>query len=120
LFGYRWYDYYSQEPAFPFGHGLSYSEFEYQNLHVNGRNVSIDITNKSTSRFKNESKLRTGKEVVQLYLGFPSIVTGTPPKQLKGFEKISLLPQETKTVVFTLRDRDLSIWDVETHGWRFM
>lgn len=87
---------------------------------MTGRNVSIDITNKSKSRFKNESKLRTGKEVVQLYLGFPSIVTGTPPKQLKGFEKISLLPQETKTVVFTLRDRDLSIWDVETHGWKFM
>jgi len=58
----------------------------------------------------------TGKEVVQLYVGFPE-EAGEPPQMLKGFKKIELDPRQSETVEFTLRDRDLSIWDVDTHDW---
>jgi len=107
--GYRWYDFHNVEPMYPFGHGLSYTTFKYdaESLKVEDRNVSITVTN--------SGKL-TGKEVVQLYVGFPE-EAGEPPQMLKGFKKIELDPRQSTTVEFTLRDRDLSIWDVDTHDW---
>ena len=78
--GYRWFDANNVEPLFPFGHGLSYTTFDYSNLEVEGRKVTIDITNKGDAY---------GKEVVQLYVGFPA-EAGEPPKLLKGFNKIDL------------------------------
>ena len=58
-----------------------------------------------------------GAEVAQLYLKFPD-AAGEPPKQLKGFRKVQLSPGETKTVEIALLSRDVSTWDVGTHGWR--
>lgn len=85
LMGYRWYDYHNVEPMYPFGHGLSYTTFKYdaESLIVEDRNVSITVTN--------SGKL-TGKEVVQLYVGFPE-EAGEPPQMLKGFKKIELDPR---------------------------
>ncbi|EDQ86829.1 uncharacterized protein MONBRDRAFT_33620 [Monosiga brevicollis MX1] len=105
--GYRWYDAHGVTPAFPFGHGLSYTSFNYSDLTANSTGVSVRIANTGSV---------AGAEIVQLYLGFPSSA-GEPPLQLKGFAKAMLAPGATTTVHLPLTDRDLSIWDVQDHAW---
>lgn len=105
--GYRWYDAHGVTPAFPFGHGLSYTSFNYSGLTANSTGVSVRIANTGSV---------AGAEIVQLYLGFPSSA-GEPPLQLKGFAKAMLAPGATTTVHLPLTDRDLSIWDVQDHAW---
>jgi len=113
LVGYKWYDTIGVEPLFPFGYGLSYTSFSYSNLLIQDSSVletvriSVDVGNVGKS---------LGSEVVQLYIGFPS-KTGEPLKLLRGFHKVSLVPGTSKTVSFSLWPRDLSFWDVTTHGW---
>jgi beta-glucosidase len=63
----------------------------------------------------NSGKVK-GKEVVQMYIGFPS-EAGEPPKILKGFKKIDLNPGQTQNVMFQILDRDISIWDEHQHNW---
>ena len=97
-------------PLYPFGHGLSYTTFEYSNLNINpkesgpGANytVSADVRNTGS---------REGKEVVQLYIDDVISSMVTPIIELKGFEKISLKPGEKKTVTFTLTPEHLSMLD---------
>ncbi|MFC7340001.1 beta-glucosidase [Saccharopolyspora griseoalba] len=103
--GYRHYDTNDVAPAFPFGHGLSYTTFGYHGLRVGEREVSATVTNTGQ---------RTGYAVPQLYLGLPAVVP-QPPRQLKGFRKVELRPGESATVVFELTERDLSYWD---DGWQ--
>ena len=106
--GYRWYDQHSFQPAFAFGHGMSYTSFRYDHLRASGGSVTLDVTNSGTV---------AGAEVAQLYLGFPA-AAGEPPKQLKGFVKTAVLAAgATQSVTFSLRGRDLSVWDVSAHGW---
>lgn len=107
--GYRWYNAHGVKPAFPFGHGLSYTTFIYDVLEINpdDRTVSCVVFN---------SGERPGSEVPQLYLSFPSSA-GEPPKQLKGFQRITLEPGQTANVKFMLDDRSFSIWDVSKHDW---
>jgi len=107
--GYRWYNAHNVVPAFAFGHGLSYTEFEYSNLKIQRRSVSFSVNNIGKA---------DGAEVSQLYLGFPAFAE-EPPKQLKGFKKIVLKAGENARVTFDLTDRDLSIWDVASaqHRW---
>ena len=114
LVGYRWYAAHPEvEPAFAFGHGLSYTSFNYSNLAIyHGRanpnpTVAFDVTNNGSV---------AGAEVAQLYLEFPASA-GEPPIQLKGFEKVTLAAGATATVTFALEDRAFSIWDVELHAW---
>jgi len=109
--GYRWYDAHDVEPLYPFGHGLSYTEFYYTGLWINGRDVNFIVENVHYEF--------AGKEVVQIYVGFPE-EAGEPPKQLKQFKKISLDKGGKIHLTFTLTDRDLSIWDVETHAWKLV
>lgn len=114
--GYRYYDMRKIEPLFPFGHGLSYTTFRYSNLRVPASvtagepfEVSVDVTN---------SGRRAGEETVQLYVGDEATTAVVQPvKELKGFRKVSLKPDETKTVTFTLSPRDLSYYDVHKPGW---
>ncbi|MEN8804574.1 MAG: beta-glucosidase BglX [Wenyingzhuangia sp.] len=91
---------------YPFGHGLSYTQFEYENLVVkpkaNGISVKIDV--------KNIGKL-TGKEVVQLYIRDVHASITRPVKELKGFELVSLAPNEVKTVSFTLTEKELGFYN---------
>jgi len=108
LVGYRWYDAHKKEPAFPFGHGLSYTSFAYAELTVQGLSVNFTVTNTGDI---------DGAEVAQLYLAFPS-AAGEPPKVLRRFAKVNLMPGEHQTVSFTLKDADVSIWDTGVHGWR--
>ena len=86
--GYRFYDAHNITPAYPFGHGLSYTQFKYDR---DSLKVADTSSAKSVSiKVKNIGKMK-GKEVVQLYLGFPKSA-GEPPKLLKGFKKIDLAP----------------------------
>jgi len=113
LVGYRWYDARNQEPLFPFGHGLSYTTFQYSDLKVEqtaGTPATLRV------RVTNTGK-REGTEVVQAYLGFPAAAED-PPKQLKGFEKIGLKPGESKVVTISFDRNALGAWDTETHQWK--
>ncbi|KAL6059482.1 Thermostable beta-glucosidase B [Balamuthia mandrillaris] len=111
--GYRWYDQHNVTPAFPFGHGLSYTTFLYDHLHISPSspspfvNVAFTITN--TGR-------REGAEVAQLYIGFP-VSAKEPPRLLRCFKKVQLRPEQTEKVKCTLREEDLSVWDAERHAW---
>jgi beta-glucosidase len=115
LVGYRWYDARGIAPLFPFGFGLSYTTFDYRNLKVdaasNGSTVGtagIDVTNTGQ---------RSGADVPQLYVADPAS-TGEPPKQLAGYQKLSLNPGETGRASFAIDQRSLSYWDTNTHAWR--
>ena len=96
------------KPAYPFGHGLSYTTFEYSGLTVSGRTISFTVKNSGSV---------AGAEVPQLYLKFPDSAQ-EPPKQLKGFTKVKLDAGASTTVTFSLDDRSFSIWDVTTHAWK--
>ena len=104
--GYRYYDKANKIVRYPFGHGLSYTSFEYSNLKINGRNVNLSI--------KNTGSL-AGSEVVQLYVAPKTEGIFRPERELRGFEKIHLLPGESKAVSFTIDDRSFAVWN---NGWR--
>ena len=101
-------------PAYSFGHGLSFSTFEYASLRVYGdygnpKTVSATITNTGA---------QSGQEIAQIYIEFPSSAD-SPPLQLKGFIKSKLLaPGESASLRFPLTDRSLSVWDVGAHAWK--
>lgn len=114
--GYRWYDRESIEPLFPFGHGLSYTSFEYSNLRAippkgdsSVAAFEVDITNTGDV---------AGKEVLQGYITVNESQIERPQKELKKFEKISLEPGETKKVKFELSEKDLSFWSTENNAWQ--
>lgn len=100
----------SNAPLYPFGHGLSYTSFKYDNLNVNGDSFNIDDDVKVSVNLTNTGKIK-GKEVVQLYIRdlFASITR--PVKELKGFELVELKPRETKTIHFTLNKKTLGFYD---------
>ena len=108
LVGYRWYDAHNVQPAYPFGHGLSYTTFDYSELHVSTSGVSFTLENNGTSF--------AGAEVAQLYLSFPPQAR-EPPRQLKGFQKVYLHPASKERVTLPLTARDFSIWSVASHEW---
>ena len=110
--GYRWFDAQGRAPLFPFGHGLSYTTFAYSGLSV--RNTGDGAT--ATFTLRNTGN-RAGAEVAQVYLGFPS-AAGEPPRQLKGFERVSLAPGQAQRVTIRLDARDFSAWDTATHAWQ--
>ncbi len=114
--GYRYYDKKKMNVLFPFGYGLSYTTFAYSNLKLNAKEisdtdtltVSVDVTNTGAV---------AGKEVVQLYVHDLESEVFRPVRELKGFEKVSLLPGETKTVSFILDKRAFAYWNTALHDW---
>ena len=110
------YMYLNGKPLFPFGHGLSYTEFKYSNLQVSPQ--QIPATGKVMVRVdvQNAGK-RAGDEVAQLYVRDVECSVKRPSKELRGFERIALRPGEKKTVTFTLPGEKLSFWDAKTHGF---
>ncbi len=110
--GYRYYDLHPEQIWFPFGHGLSYTTFEYQNAKVeqteSGWDLSFDLTNTGDC---------AGKEAVQLYVSDPVATVSKPIKELRQFEKVYLLPGETKRVTFHIGDEDLAYYNVCLHKW---
>ena len=117
--GYRGYDQFGIEPLFPFGHGLSYTSFAYDQLHVEPE--TSDGTRAVQVRFTvTNTGARAGAEVAQVYLDLPAS-TGEPPKRLVDWEKVELGPGETREVTVTLDPKatshPLSYWNVKTNGW---
>lgn len=113
--GYRWFDTKGIRPLFAFGHGLSYTEFEYGEVNVSPK-VSANGVLKASVKVKNIGS-RDGKEIVQLYIGEENPLLERPTKELKAFEKVSLAPEETKTVKFEIPVSDLAYFNADTHSW---
>lgn len=99
--GYRYFDTKKKPVAFPFGYGLSYTTFAYSNPTISSKTIEKGGTLTATIDVKNTGD-REGKEVVQLYIGDDKCSVARPAKELKGFQKVSLLPGETKTVTFAI------------------
>ncbi len=116
--GYRGFDAADLPVAYPFGHGLSYSAFRYSALKVTqaGSADGGDLAVAVSCRVTNVGP-RPGSEVVQLYVGAPDASVGRPPRELKGFRKLSLADGETRQVTFTLGGRDLSYWSPRRREW---
>jgi beta-glucosidase len=114
--GYRAFAAHDIPPLFPFGFGLSYTQFSFAAMKVSQQPGSANAT--VSFDVQNTGKL-AGAEVAQLYLGFPEIAEGTePPIQLKGFEKVMLNPGERKTVQLKLDARAFSYWSEKAHQWQ--
>ncbi len=110
--GYRYFDRYNKQPAFAFGHGLSYTTFDYGTLKVKKSGdkfiASLPVTN---------SGKVAGREVVQLYIGDIESSLPRPAKELKGFEKIALEAGESRVVSFTIDESALSYFDDTKNKW---
>ena len=128
---YRRFDELDIEPRYEFGFGLSYTTFSYSDLQacVDQPNAAIyphgeiipggpedlfDIVATVTAQIQNTGGV-AGAEVAQLYVGIPG--DSQPVRQLRGFEKVTLRPEQTVEVTFPLRRRDLSVWDVDAQQW---
>lgn len=114
--GYRYYDAKAVEPLFPFGHGLSYTEFEYSELTINKESVSDTDTVKVTVKIKNIGS-RAGQEIVQLYVRDKQSTVVRPDKELKGFYKIALQPEQEEVVEFMLDKRSFAYYNVDIKDW---
>ncbi len=114
--GYRYYETKKLEPLFPFGFGLSYTDFEYSNLRLSRWEMSEDMTLGVSVDVKNVGEVK-GKEVVQLYVAPVRGKVIRPAKELRDFAKIELEPGETKTVHFELSKRAFAYWSVEKKDW---
>jgi beta-glucosidase len=114
--GHRWYDARSIEPAFGFGHGLTYTTFAYGPVRLSADrvradepvDVDVDVTNTGG---------RPGSEVVQVYLGDDVASVRRPVRELAAFAKVRLAPGETRTVRLTLPPRARRYWDATAHRW---
>jgi beta-glucosidase len=100
------------EPLYPFGHGLSYTRFTYDALTVETPEARADGTVRVTVRVTNAGS-RAGQEVAQLYVRQPVALISRPVRQLKGFQKVALMPGESRTVSFSLRAADLGYHDAQ-------
>jgi beta-glucosidase len=114
--GYRWFEAREIEPLFPFGHGLSYTSFDYEDMNVSAERFSDSEGLTVTARITNTGKV-SGKEIVQLSVADPVSSLQRPVKELKGFTKVSLEPGEGTTVRFTLTARDFSFYDSRQSRW---
>ena len=110
------YMYLNGEPLFSFGHGLSYTTFKYRNLKLSADTIKTDGQLKISVDVKNTGK-RAGDEVVQLYVHQVKSSVKRPVKELRGFQRISLQPGETKTVSLPLAAGELAFWDEKIHGF---
>lgn len=117
LVGYRWHDTKKIPAFYPFGHGLSYTDFKYGKASASAKTISGDQSLTITIPVSNTGSVE-GKEVVQLYIGDESASVLRPLKELKGFEKISLKPGEEKAVTFNVKPDDLKFYDDKTGSWR--
>ena len=113
--GYRYYDTFGVEPAYPFGYGLSYTAFEYTDLRLSASRFDGPIT--ATVRVTNRGSV-PGREVVQLYVSAPGMALEKPARELRAFAKTGLLePGQSETVAFTLGGRDLTSFDTARAAW---
>lgn len=115
--GYRWMDKHKIRTLFPFGHGLSYTTFQYGKVTLSASEMKETETLTVAVPIKNSGKVK-GKEIVQLYIGDEKSSLERPVKELKGFRKVELAPGEEKVVEFTITLDDLKFYDETVHDWR--
>ena len=106
--GYRYYDTSSVRVQYPFGFGLSYTEFTYTDLQVDKEGIRVLITNQGD---------RDGAEVVQMYVGLQNAIVFRPAKELKGFKKIFLKAGESREVQIPFDDKTFRYWNIRTNQW---
>lgn len=116
LVGYRWADTKNIKPLFSFGHGLSYTTFEYGKVSVDKSEMSLNDKITFSVTVKNTGK-REGAEVVQLYIRDVESSVERPYKELKGFQKVYLKAGESKVVKLTIDKEALSFFDAQKHDW---
>ena len=114
--GYRWADKEKTQPLFPFGHGLSYTTFQYGKPTINSKTMNADGSVTVSVNVKNTGT-REGSEIVQMYISDLQSSLPRPIKELKNFKKVSLQPGESKEVSFTIHKKDLSFFDPAKHDW---
>ncbi|MBN2201964.1 glycoside hydrolase family 3 C-terminal domain-containing protein [bacterium] len=115
--GYRYFDRYGIEPLFPFGHGLSYTTFEYGKLKVSPSRIGADGKVKVRVSVRNTGPV-AGAEVVQVYVSDTESSVDRPKKELKAFRKVRLEPGQSRTVDFSLDRSALSFWDPASKDWK--
>ena len=106
--GYRYYDTAKVRVLYPFGFGLSYTEFQYRDLTVNPEGAEFTLTNTGN---------RDGAEVAQLYIGMKNGKVFRPAKELKGFQKVFLKAGESRRVHISFDDKTFRYWNVRTDQW---
>ena len=114
--GYRYYDHKELKPLFPFGHGLSYTTFEYSDLKLSSSAINADDELTISVVVKNTGKV-DGKEVIQLYVSDKESSVIRPVRELKDFEKVSLKAGESKKVMFKLNRRAFAFYSEAAHDW---
>ncbi|NWG33644.1 MAG: glycoside hydrolase family 3 C-terminal domain-containing protein [Chloroflexi bacterium] len=114
--GYRYYDKKKLDPLFPFGHGLSYTTFQYSNLRLSATSITPNDTLKVKVDVTNTGRV-AGSEIVQLYVRDIESSFARPEKELKGFAKIELKPKQKKTVTFTLDREAFWYFDTAKNDW---
>lgn len=115
LIGYRWYDTRLMDVAYPFGHGLSYTSFEYTGIRAEVRDadralVDVTVTVENTGA-------RAGREIVQIYVADPAARVFRPAQELKGFTDVTLEPGERRPVTVFLDARSFAYWDTALGRW---
>jgi len=110
--GYRWYDARDIAVSFPFGHGLSYTTFDYTDVaaHATPDGVALRLTVTNSGH-------RSGAEVVQAYVSLPGSALSRAPRALAGFAKVFLEPGESREVEIVVDRSDLAYWETRTGGW---
>jgi beta-glucosidase len=114
--GYRYYDTKGIEPLFPFGHGLSYTDFEYGEIELERRVVGAGEPVRFRIRVRNTGS-RAGSEVVQVYVHDSACRLSRPEQELRAFEKLALEPGEEREVRIELEARALAFYDPAGPGW---
>lgn len=114
--GYRYYDKKAQDVLFPFGHGLSYTTFQYFDLAVSSKKLTEGETVTVSVTVGNSGKVE-GSEIVQMYLAYPETDIARVPQELKGFVKVQLNPGEQKTVSMCLDRRSFAYYDIDSSDW---
>ena len=114
--GYRYYDKAKKDVLFPFGYGMSYTDFKYSGLKLSGKSIKDTDTLTVSFKIKNTGKT-AGAEIAQLYVNDKESTVFRPEKELKGFTKVYLEPGEEKTVTLTLDKRAFSYYNVNIHDW---
>lgn len=115
--GYRWIDKQKKQTLFPFGHGLSYTTFDYGKIKISSKQMRNNDKITISIPIKNSGKIK-GKETVQLYIGDEKCSFERPIKELKGFSKIELNPGEEKIVTFEITDEAFKFYDDKQKIWR--
>lgn len=106
--GYRYYDTSKVRVQYPFGFGLSYTEFTYSDLIIEEDGIKVSVTNTGD---------RDGAEVVQMYVGLPNAIVFRPEKELKGFVKVYLKAGERRQIRIPFDDKTFRYWNIKTGQW---